>query len=248
MEQQILNIFKDCYVEGNVIVTPTYQIDRTLYMKFAKVLEGIGGKWDQKSKGFLFKSDPTELFEQIKSGNKINLKKQYQFFQTPDFLADTLVKLAGEIKEDVLWLEPSAGMGAIVDAIYRKYPQAEVDCVELLESNCAILQEKGYMCQNADFLTYESKFKYDVIVANPPFAKNQDIAHVKKMYSLLKRGGVLVSVMSKHWTFAKEEICVEFRNWIKTVGGTYVNVESGVFKESGTNVETVIVTINKRGR
>jgi hypothetical protein len=55
----------------------------------------IGGKWKGgKVFGFVFATDPTELLDQIANGEKRNLKKEFQFFATPEKLADELVYLA----------------------------------------------------------------------------------------------------------------------------------------------------------
>jgi len=76
-------ILNDCVIEGNVVKPPAVQLDRKLYMDVAKTIEGIGGKWNKKSGGFVFQTDPTEKFERICGGEKINLKKEFQFFATP---------------------------------------------------------------------------------------------------------------------------------------------------------------------
>ena len=50
-----------------------------------------------------------------------------------------------------------------------------------------------------DFLNpseWATAFKYDRIIANPPFTKNQDIDHVMQMWNFLKPGGRIVSIMS----------------------------------------------------
>jgi hypothetical protein len=83
-------------------------------------------------------------------------------------------------------------------------------------------------------------------VANPPFSKNQDIDHVMKMYDLLKKGGRLVSIMSSHWKTSKNKKETEFREFIKKTKATVKDVEAGAFKQSGTNVATVIVVIDKK--
>jgi hypothetical protein len=93
------DILQKCMVDGFVVRLPDIQLDRKLYLEVSKSLELIGGKWNRKSYGFIFKEDPTDLLNQISKGDKINLKKQFQFFATPEELSNKLVELA-EIKSE----------------------------------------------------------------------------------------------------------------------------------------------------
>ena len=88
-------ILKDCTVDGNVVKLPNIKLDRKEYLEVKKALELIGGKWKGgKVAGFVFASDPTDLLNQIANGEKRNLKKEFQFFATPEKLAAYLVELA----------------------------------------------------------------------------------------------------------------------------------------------------------
>ena len=49
-----LEVLKQCRVEGNNAFLPDIQLDRKLYVKVAKRLDLIGGKWNRKIKGFVF--------------------------------------------------------------------------------------------------------------------------------------------------------------------------------------------------
>ncbi|MFA7307614.1 MAG: methyltransferase [Hyphomicrobium sp.] len=207
----------------------------------------IGGKWKgEKVFGFVFNEDPTELLSQIANGEKRNLKKEYQFFGTPDELADDLV-FEAQIEPFHEILEPSAGQGAIVKAILRVFPKLKVDAYELMPVNQTFLKKISEVnLIGEDFLTADNKKKYDVIIANPPFAANQDIDHIMKMYDLLKVGGRLVSVASKHWQTSTNKKETAFRDWLKKVEYDFQEIPSGKFKESGTNIATVFIVINKK--
>lgn len=50
--------------------------------------------------------------------------------------------LAGGVHEDEKVLEPSAGTGAIIDAIHRSCPDVIVDCYELMPENKEILAKR----------------------------------------------------------------------------------------------------------
>lgn len=242
-------VLKDCKVEGKVVKLPEGQLDKKLYTEVKTALGKIGGKWvGGKTFGFVFEQDPTDLLSDIAGGKKRNLQKEFQFFGTPDKLADRLVALA-ELKNNDIILEPSAGRGAIVNAINRVLKNQEVYCYELMELNREFLSKipKVILLGN-DFLIEkkDTKVTFDKIIANPPFAKNQDIDHVYEMYNCLANGGRLVSIVSAHWKESKNKKETEFRNWLKEVGAEVQTVEMGSFKESGTMVGALILIIDKK--
>lgn len=236
-------ILIQCTVEGNVVKLPSVQLERKEYLEVKKHLELIGGKWKGgKVQGFVFEINPTDLLAQISNGEKRNLKKEFQFFETPDSLADQLVKFA-EIEPNDSVLEPSAGRGAIVKAIHRRFPDMCVFGYELMELNQSFLGKiPQFKLLGSDFLA-ECKTSFDIIVANPPFSNNQDIDHIRMMFDCLKPGGRLVSIASTHWQFAEGRKEKAFREWIDEVEADVHNVDRGEFKESGTMVGTCIVVI-----
>ena len=224
---------------------PSTQLDRKVYLEVSKQLNLIGGKWKGgKIQGFIFNEDPADLLAQIAAGEKRNIKKEYQFFATPDNLADDLVELA-EIEYTHSVLEPSAGQGAIVNAIHREFPALDVFGYELMDINKTFLEKNDHFkLLGSDFLA-ECDTHFDRIIANPPFSKNQDINHIMKMYEHLNGGGRLVSIASRHWQFAGGNKEINFKKWLDDIGADIQNVDAGVFKKSGTNIATCIITINK---
>lgn len=222
-----------------------------MYLEVKNSLELIGGKWKGgKVYGFVFTSDPSELLAQVAGGEKGNLKKEFQFFETPDKLADRLVALAG-ISEDDRVLEPSAGQGAIINAINRVHPYMVVDCFELMDVNRTVLfgMDKAVLI-GTDFMDIDTQKEYadnafDVVVANPPFSKNQDIDHVRKMYEYTKSPGRIVTIMSNHWRSSSNKKETEFRAWLYSQRHDIYEIEAGEFKESGTSIAACIVVIEK---
>ena len=239
-------ILQNCTIDGTTVKLPEGQLDRKLYMEVAKSLELIGGKWKGKPIfGFIFPSDPTELLAQISNGEKRNLKKEFQFFATPDEIADWLVSLA-EIQEDDRILEPSAGQGSIVKAINRIYSSKIVYCYELMPINQTFLSKIDTVdLLGDDFLVCNLPHNFDKIIANPPFSKNQDIYHIRKMYEILRPTGRLVSIASKHWQISSNKKESEFRDWLTEVGAEIKEIPAGAFKESGTMIQSCIIIINK---
>lgn len=260
LSPEVIEVLKKCTVDGLTVKLPEGQLDRKTYTDVKNKLELIGGKWKGgKVMGFVFNEDPLELLEQIANGENRNLKKEFQFFATPDKLADRLVELA-DIKDGQMILEPSAGQGAIIKAIIKAFPRAmkhqndepcvTIDYCELMPVNQTML---GKLCHckhrhsfmGEDFLSFEPTQLYDRIIANPPFSKNQDIDHVSHMYKHLKNGGRLVSIMSRHWMESSNKKEVAFRNFLDEVAAEIELIDAGEFSESGTNIATCIVIINK---
>ena len=239
-------VLKNSTIHDNIIKLPNVKLTDDIYREVKKKLELIGGKWKGgKTSGFVFQKDPTELYNKIIGGEKVNIKKQYQFYGTPNDLANRLVELSS-LKETDTILEPSAGQGSIINAIHRFMPDAWVYYCELLDTNLSTLSKiknSSHLCD--DFMLLDNNIKYNKIIANPPFSKNQDIDHVTKMYNMLADNGRLVSITGKHWKLSKNKKETEFRKWLTSKNATIVEIEDGTFKASGTNVGGYIIIIDK---
>jgi 16S rRNA G1207 methylase RsmC len=140
-------------------------------------------------------------------------------------------------------LEPSAGRGNIAKAVADL--GAIVDCYELLRENYLALCENLNFrhVRPMDFLAQPPEAVYDRVVMNPPFARQDDIRHVTHALRFLRPDGLLVSVMSAGILFRENRLTTEFRALIDARGGDIEECPDGAFKESGTMVRTVIVTI-----
>lgn len=243
---ELAESLKKCKVEGNTLFLPPIE-DGMLsnYKEVRQALLNAGAKY--KRNAFVFSSDAQPFIDRLTGGESVNIKKQFQWFPTPSDIASHLISLA-EIKSGHSILEPSAGQGAIVNAIHEKFPKLVVDCCELMPENQQVLSRIPYstfICD--DFMKVDSDWygMFDRVIANPPFNKNQDISHVRKMYDCLKKGGRLVSIASKHWQFSENKTEKEFRNWLKKMKATIHDIEAGKFKESGTMISCCIIVIDK---
>ena len=65
------------------------------------------------------------------------------------------------------------------------------------------------------------------------------------MYEHLKEGGTVAAIMGCHWKLAQEKECVDFRKWLDDVGAKVYDIEEGAFKQSGTEIETTAVIIQR---
>ena len=239
-------ILMHCTLEDNVLKLPQVQFNKKSYAEAKKWIEEAGGSWmGGKVQGFTFPVNAERVFSILHEGKRCNLQQEFQFFATPAEVADWLVMLAGGVHEDEKVLEPSAGTGAIIDAIHRSCPDVIVDCYELMPENKEILSKKDNIRILGDDFTKCDVAQYDKIIANPPFSKNQDIRHVRRMYECLNPGGVLAAITGPHWEFGSESECKDFRQWLEDNGGKKFEIEEGTFKESGTGTKTIAIVINK---
>jgi len=245
IEKHILDIIEQGNVDGNLYFLPNYQLDRKTYLAVNKVLESLEGKWNRKLRVHIFESNISDAIDDVLlTGEIINKKNEFQFFETPRNIVEQLIELA-EVQPGHRCLEPSAGKGNIAESLREIAGNDMVTCVELNSENVKILIEKGFAVHENDFLQYDAKHGYDRIVMNPPFTRQQDISHVQKALSCLNENGILVSIMSLGVTFRQNKKTLLFWNEVKEYEFEIVELPQGAFKISGTMVNTVILKIGK---
>ena len=146
-----------------------------------------------------------------------------------------------------------------------------ITAIEYMTENYQVLQNKYHdnnliKLKNMDFLEYDKYINYfDIVIANPPFSNGQDIQHFMKMFEVCKPGGIIVSIMSNGFIYNSQKKFQKFRDFIglpfdaqtryAAKGGCEASsengdlilktFESGEFKESGTNVHTVMIAMRK---
>lgn len=226
--------------EGLLLSLPDGQLDRKMYMAVNKVLADLGGKWNRAKKAHVFSISPADIIDEICiTGEYTTRKKELQFFETPKKLAAELVEMAN-IQEGESVLEPSAGHGRIAELLNDPW------CIEIDRHNVEVLRSKGIGVFEFDFLNekaLQGNKSIDVIVANPPFTRQQDIDHVTKMINVAKRR--VVSIMSASVMWRDNKKALEFRELVSQYDHEFIDLDSGVFAESGTNVKTVILVLDK---
>lgn len=175
----------------------------------------------------------------LKSGVQVAVAPQ--LFPTPAALAERVVE-AADIRPGDSVLEPSAGTGALIEALPEG---AEVQAVEVNYSLVSALTNRfpAVSVVQADFMQWESQQRFDKIIMNPPFANQQDIDHVTHALKFLKEGGKLVAIMSAGVEFRQDKKARGFRDMVERLGGTIERLPDDSFKESGTSVNTVLVEI-----
>jgi protein-L-isoaspartate O-methyltransferase len=173
------------------------------------------------------------------------LEREYRMQQkgdihfTPEQLVNTILEYA-DISEGEKVLEPSAGIGSIVDRV--KEITNNIDVVEWNYSFNNLLKLKGYNVIGSDFMQLNNHNVYDKIVMNPPFSK--ECEHIKQAYKMLKNNGRIVAITSPHYTFANDKESKEFREWLNNLDYEIIDVDKNIQFDK-TNVATKILIINK---
>ena len=245
---EIIEILKNCTIaNGNIIKLPDVQLERSDYLKVKKLFESNGGKWKGgKCQGFLFDTtDVSPILSRLQGGDLTDRKKKFQFFETPMPIARRLAARLGDVESSDMILEPSAGRGALINAVLETWPDHVIDCYELMDDNRAELANiPNARLLGNDFMEAEVGI-YDKIIANPPFTNNQDIKHVMKMWDHLAEGGQMAVIMSKHWQFASDKASKDFRSFVESNDYDITELPAGSFKESGTNIESLMLVLWK---
>lgn len=248
LSDAVADVLRQSTVTDGVVRLPDVTLDQKLYRDVNKALEAIGGTWNRKAKGHTFSGAHdviAEKFDELLERGAYAPPNKHGYFPTPPTLVARLIELA-QIGADHWVLEPSAGQGAIADGIRPLVRPENLYLCENLPANCAVLKEKGYwLLGETDFLSYIPVDSFDRVVMNPPFERQQDIDHVLQAWKHLRPGGRLVSVMAAGVTFREDRKAREFRDLIASVDSYVEANPPGSFRESGTDVSTVTVVLNK---
>jgi phospholipid N-methyltransferase len=180
--------------------------------------------------------DFDKMAETLRAGVKV--VSVPQLFATPAKLAQRMAIFA-DIQTGCRVLEPSAGTGALVDAVLRvaaAYSHVTLRAVEIdrrLADNLAHYQCAVDCC---DFLTLNGDLgKFDRIVMNPPFKDAVDIKHIEHALHMLKPGGRLVALCANG---------PRQREKLKPLASRWEDLPADTFKEQGTSVNAAMLIID----
>ncbi len=164
---------------------------------------------------------------------KVEVVTAPTLFQTPKPTAEYVIELA-DISAGMRVLEPSAGTGALLDALPFV---VDVVAVEIVYSLVRILREKypAYSIVDGDFLeVWRGLGLFDRIIMNPPFDHGLDIRHILYARELLAPDGRLVA------------ICADGprqRDAFESIADLYEPLPADTFAAQGTRVRTAIVVL-----
>lgn len=229
--------------EGRNLLLPKKQLSK--YAEIKRKLEVAGAVYSTKLQGFTFPEgvDAAEVQNELLSGNIVNPQKKYQFFASTEPVVRLMRAQLPESLAGLDVLEPEAGDGVLADM--AKSLGGNVTTVEIWDQNVRKLQAKGYEPLERDFLTLTPSDigLFDVIVANPPFTGGQDMEHFMHMTQFLRPEGQLCCVLSQSWQTSANRKACEFREYLETADVDINSLPAGTFKESGTSVGAVLVTL-----
>lgn len=226
--------------KGQRIELPARRLQH--YPRIRTLILNAGGVYSRNGFQFGAAIDVVQVLNRLRGGDKPNPKKARQAFYTPENLAAETVAWAMECLGDLTgkrMLEPSAGDGALAEP--ARAADAKVTTVEIDAPSAQILRDKGFEVIERDFLSLSLADigLFDVVIANPPFSKDQDITHVIHMWRFLRPGGVLVSLTSPGWRTGRTKAQRNFRAFVENIGAEVEALPPGAFKASGTNISVL---------
>lgn len=167
------------------------------------------------------------------------------FYPTPENLVFQMLQKVDK-KRGMSILEPSAGKGNIVDKMlqFLSLKNSSIDCIEKDSELQNFLKGKGYRLVFDDFLQYQTRKKYDLIVMNPPFSNGEK--HLLKAIELMEYGGQIVCLLNAE---TLRNICNVYRqdlkNKLEELNAEIEFIENAFLEaERKTVVEVALITIN----
>lgn len=237
-------VIQQLRVQGNVIKLPERKIDLNTQSDIAREMSQVGGKWlGGKVRGFQFQDDPTPILQQIKAG-VINFDRtQYNYCILPPEIAYKMVQLADVFPDDRI-LEPNATSAVLIEAVQKIHKEKEVEYCGLIDP--------GKLGNNLirvaeNFLDYTPGPIYDVILANPPITRNQDIDHIQHMFKLLRPGGRIVSIANCHFQNSSiKPNQSRFHDWLISNRAEIEELPPGLFRKIGNHSRSCIISLTKK--
>ena len=165
----------------------------------------------------------------------------FNLFQTPPELASRLAGyLLPGLGDDARILEPSAGLGRLYRATREAGHAGPLVMVEQSPDCCRELydltaDDRGATLRQGDFLAMETAElggPFDGVIMNPPFKQWRDIKHIRRALMHLNPGGRLVAICA-NGPRQRAALQDDATDWIE--------LPSGTFRETGTNVNAAIV-------
>lgn len=183
----VLGALYDAYTwDRRVSIKST--VDKHVRQRAGEVLEAIGGVIDGQG-AYAFDYDYQPVLQAIFMSGSLPDDRSHQYYPTPEAMADYLVSCAGHI-EGLRVLEPSAGNGALIAAVKRRFPNVPVAAVETSPLRCKVLRERfpESTVREGDFLDVTC-MSANVVFMNPPFSGGRWRAHLDHAVRLLSANG-----------------------------------------------------------
>lgn len=247
IDDDVLTVLRAGRTEDNKFFLGPERLDPKLYKRVNVVLKDLGGAWKGgKTQAHVFEGAADEAVAAVIASGEYLTAKDFGFFPTPAGLADRAIALAG-LAPGMKVLEPSAGDGSLALRAAAIVGAQNVTACEFLDRNVAKLKAAGLTdVIHGDFLVTEPAPIYDSVVMNPPFGNLQDIKHVEHAARFLKPDGVLIAITSPSYQFRSTAAAAAFRDFANASQAEAQDIPAGTFRESGTEVATVLLRIEAR--
>lgn len=174
------------------------------------------------------------------------VSKDLQYYPTPTKVLDDIIRHSwsdGWFAGKTL-LDPSCGCGRILDAAAKR--GADVYGIEVDYGRAATARAKRHAVLRANFLETTPAAKFDVVFMNPPFYGKHYAKHVLHAWKYLKPGGTLVAILPATARYdhglLDELVAANSGRYSET----WQDLPVGSFSESGTNINTTVLTLHKR--
>lgn len=167
------------------------------------------------------------------------VSKDLQYYPTPQKVVDTVLDNLYHL-QGARVLEPSCGDGRFLDGLVKR--KAIVYGIEVDPMRAVISRAKGHSVLIANFLETAPNPIYDRVVMNPPFYGTHWAKHVRHAYEFLKPDGYLTAILP---VTAQTSGLIDDLTGKDRYNNAWRDLPVGSFSESGTNINTVVVTIHK---
>lgn len=164
-----------------------------------------------------------------KQSESTAVSKDLQYYPTPQPVVERVIAGLCGLKDSRV-LEPSCGCGRFLDAL--RSAGASVYGIEYDAGRAAMAKAKGHAVLKANFLETVPTGDFDRVVMNPPFYGKHYAKHVKHALEFLKPNGTLTAILP---------ITARYDHGL--LNGKWEDLPVGSFAESGTNINTTILTM-----
>lgn len=244
--ESVRGVLKAATVVDNKVIL-TEKLNPKLYASVNEWLNLLGGKWHTGQQAHVFDGDPSAKLSKLIDTGRIQTRKDFEFFWTPDWLAQELAQDMG-LKAGMSVLDPQAGSGVLAKAAAELVGRDNVLCLDLMPENFALLKAHGWKMladEPTDFLAIQPRSSVDALITNPPFSQGRDIAHVMQGWKWVKPGGVLGGIVSASSMAGRTEAQKKFIAFVQAHAVAVENIAAGAFADAGTMVATVKLVLHK---
>lgn len=172
---------------------------------------------------------------------RVRLSSIPGFFPTPRPVSDRMFELVSWHAGTTV-LDPSAGIGSLLEAARDRQPTAQCYFCECNYSLCEILEAKGFTGIRGNFLEEEPQQVAALVAMNPPFEKHAALKHIRHAYEFVVDGGELVAIAPCSIKHNEAKAYGEFREWLHEVGAHIEDLPSDSFKGKEAFIEAGVST------